>query len=688
MTATTTDPTTIPTTTAPAVAPERPDATLPLPTSLAYGLTGFYLVGVAVLLVSIALSDTSWETALIAHQLHNVDLAAVLGVLVLRRRPGHVIGWVLVGIGAFESLCLYSRAWHFLGLPAGAVVEDTFSGFFVPASSLLLIALPQLFPDGRLLSRRWRPLAWFGLLACTVLTVQFLLGGHNPEATAGFLLLGLAAVGSLVSAVLRFRASRDTQRQQFKWVIYGFAVSGTLLAIGVVQVVTVDGDTLSSSLQSLLAQGLLPVAFAVAVVRDRLYDIDVVINRTLVFATLAAFITAVYAGIVVGLGRLLPFTDGDLGLSIAATALVAVAFEPVRVRVQHRANQLVYGRRATPYEALAAMTTAVGGGTDPGVPLAEAARLLAAGTGAAAAAVWVARDGRLDPVGSVGPATAPVPLDGGALPTMPGADLVVPVEHEGALVGALSLAKRPGEGVSSADRQLVAELAGQATLLLANTRLRARLSDRLVELRASRRRLLAAQDEARHALERNLHDGAQQEVVALKIKLGLARTLATREDAPELAERLAATGVVADRAVETLREVARGIYPPLLESDGLGAALGAVGRRAEVLVTVLDRGTSRYPREVEATAYFCAVEAVANTAAHAHASQVHVELGATEEQFTLTATDDGLGFDPATTPRGAGLTHMIDRAQAAGGSLVVTSRPAHGTTVTLTLTLG
>ena len=281
-------------------------------------------------------------------------------------------------------------------------------------------------------------------------------------------------------------------------------------------------------------------------------------------------------------------------------------------------------------------------------------------------------------------APMPMTLSGREAPELDGA-FIQPVHHEGNLVGALSLSKRPGEGLSSADRRLVQELAGQAALLLANTRLRSRLSDRLEELRTSRRRMLAAHDRARHALERDLHDGAQQELVALKVKLGLARTIATREGAPGVADRLADAAGIADQAVDTLRDVARGIYPPLLESEGLAAALSAQARGSDLAVTVLDRTDTRYSRDIEATAFFCVREALRNAAQHSGAEHAHVELDGNATHLSAVVSDDGVGFDPDTTPPGDGLTHMIDRADAAGGVLGIDSQPGHGTTITLTL---
>jgi len=684
---------------------ERSAATLPLPGWLA---TAFAIAAVATAAVTpfaLAAAGVNLTEAVDGYYVQSCVLFAVLGAVILAKRPGHVIGWILVAIGAFDMISrlvgayiLFSLgdvarsssgsvAYTFDEFPAQVTVLALFQWTWVPSLAGLAIALPMFMPDGRLLSPRWRPLAIAGVAATALLSLNLALVEvvdipRFIEVGIGTL-MGLVMLASLVPLVLRFRRSTGTERQQLKWVFYGLAIGIPLLAIGVLGYYFGIGGYFS-----IAPFVIIPVTITIAVLRYRLYDIDIVIGKSLVFLVLAAFITTVYAAIVVGLGRLLPIGDNSLGLAIAATALVAVAFEPVRVRVQHWANRLVYGTRATPYEVLAAMTARIGESADPAAVLGEAARLLAEGTGAGQAVVWVAQEGRLvarATAGDSGAGPAAVGLVGAGLPDLPGADLVQPVRQDGQLVGALSLTKRPGEGVSSADRRLVEELAGQAALLLANTRLRSRLADRLTELRASRQRMLAAQDRARRALERDLHDGAQQELVALKVKLGLARTIATREGAVELAARLGETSTIADLAVDTLRDVARGIYPPLLESEGLAAALSAQARRADLSVTVLDRADRRYPREVEATAYFCAVEAIQNAVRHAHARHAHIELDGTDSNMTVIVTDDGDGFDADATTYGSGLTHMTDRADSAGGTLSVTSRPGHGTTITLTL---
>ena len=633
---------------------------------------------------------------------------AILGAVVVTRQPRNPVGWLLILIGFFFMYIAASNEYYLQVVLNGtgetsditpyALSVGNWAWLFSMVPSFTF--LPLLFPTGRPLSPRWRMLAWFTGIAVTLTFVGSAfkagplegmpvvpnpLGVDHPAvelaATVGTYLLLPAALASIASLILRYRRSSGTERQQIKWV----ASASMLLPVALFAGWGIAPD--ASWPLILIALLIVAIAVTVAMLRYRLYDIDVVINKAVVFALLAGFITAVYAGVVVGLGRLLPVGQGNLGLAIMATALVAVAFEPVRLRVQHWANRLVYGKRATPYETLAAMTGKLGESADPSTALNEAATLLADGTGAAQAVVWVAREGMLVPRAIAGSQTdppAPMPLDGNELPELDGV-VVQAVRHEGHLVGALSLAKRPGEGLSSADRRLVEELAGQAALLLANTRLRSRLSDRLEELRASRQRMLAAHDRARHTLERDLHDGAQQELVALKVKLGLARTIATREGATALATRLTDAVTVADEAVDTLRGVAQGIYPPLLESEGLAAALSAQARRTDLSVTLLDRTSTRYSREIEATAFFCVREALMNTALHASAENAHVELDGSDTGLTVVVTDDGVGFDPDSTPTREGLSHMHDRADAAGGTLDVASQPGHGTTITLKL---
>ena len=228
--------------------------------------------------------------------------------------------------------------------------------------------------------------------------------------------------------------------------------------------------------------------------------------------------------------------------------------------------------------------------------------------------------------------------------------------------------------------RLVESACAAAGLSLDNERLAAELRARLVDLQASRARLVSAADDARRRIERDLHDGAQQQLVALKISLGLARQLMT--SSPEAADLLAQTERQAADALEELRELARGIYPPLLADLGLRAALEAQARKAAVPVTVEAPAVNRYPQEIEAAVYFCVLEALQNVAKYARASAVRVTLGSQGQCLVFTVDDDGQGFDPATTQKGTGLQGISDRLAALGGTIDIASAPGHGTRIT------
>ena len=270
----------------------------------------------------------------------------------------------------------------------------------------------------------------------------------------------------------------------------------------------------------------------------------------------------------------------------------------------------------------------------------------------------------------------------GTLPAMHGVTRAVEVRYQGDLLGALSVSKRRSEALTPIEQKLVDDLAHQAGLVLKNVGLSADLRARLDDLRASRQRLVSAQDVERRRLERNLHDGAQQHLVALKVKLGLAEMLLLRDPA-KVAAILEQLKGDADETLETLRDLARGIYPPLLADKGLVVALESQARKATVPVRVEAAGVARYAQDVEATVYFCVLEALQNVQKYAGASHVVVRLRASTDPATLTfeVEDDGAGFDTATARKGAGLTNMNDRMDALGGKVEVISHPGDGTRV-------
>ena len=228
------------------------------------------------------------------------------------------------------------------------------------------------------------------------------------------------------------------------------------------------------------------------------------------------------------------------------------------------------------------------------------------------------------------------------------------------------------EPLRRAGQQLVADVASQAGLVLANAGL-------IEDLRASRQRLVAAQDEERRRLERNLHDGAQQDLVALAIKVRLGATVEDMAQAKEIFGELQAD---ATGALENLRDLARGIYPPLLADLGLTAALGAQGSKSPVPVAVESDEIGRFPQDIEAAVYFCCLEALQNTAKYAHASCARICFQVQNGTLRFTVSDDGAGYDTSRTPMGSGQRNMADRLAALGGRLEVRSAPGQGTTIT------
>ena len=251
---------------------------------------------------------------------------------------------------------------------------------------------------------------------------------------------------------------------------------------------------------------------------------------------------------------------------------------------------------------------------------------------------------------------------------------IVPVRHQGELLGAVSIEKKPGESLTPTERKLVSDLGSQPGLLRQDVAL-------IADLRASRQRLVAAQDDERRKLERNLHDGAEQQLVALAVKLRLAESLAERDPSATktmLTDLRTETG----EALESLRDLARGIYPPLLADKGLAAALESQARKGSVPTEVRSEGIGRYPPDVESAVYFCALEALNNVAKYAGATRAEVRLAQADGKLTFEVSDDGEGFDPAQTAYGTGLQAMADRLDAIGGTLKVHSQPGKGAQVT------
>jgi signal transduction histidine kinase len=380
-------------------------------------------------------------------------------------------------------------------------------------------------------------------------------------------------------------------------------------------------------------------------------------------------------------------------LSVLATTVVALSFARVQAALERVAIRWGLGG-ATPYDVLSHFSDAVTSAYANDELPARMAMLLAQGTGAKWAQVWLNVSGRVALA-----ATWPADIDADRSPPLrTPEDIVVtddglrtlPVRHGGQLLGLLRLQERPGLALTLVEERLFAGLAAQAGLVLRWVGLQAELDDRRAELvvrseeiRASRERLIETQDAERSRLERDLHDGAQQHLVALTVNLRLALTIVGRSP-KRAATVLAEQAVAADVAIETLSALSRGIYPGQLADEGLGAALRSAVAGSAMPVAIDTDGLARLPAPVEATLYFCGMEAIQNAAKHSQAGRVSVRVDENPDRWRLTVTDDGSGFDQtqATASSGVGLANMRDRLDAIGGSVEILSSERTGTTVT------
>jgi len=649
-------------------------------------------------------------------------LYATLGALIVRR-AGNVIGWMLIGIGGAQAISWLASTYAVFGvahpgtLPApelaGLLGEWSFIPVFTGIGFMLL-----LFPSGRLPSPRWRPWAGLGLLATALTMVGFVVrprlmalpapGGaslmlENPLGVRSLgpvlstVLIGtvnglavLATVilaAAFVSLAVRYRSGGREVRQQIKWIaLAAVAVAGCQAAALLATAITGD----ASNPVTVTAYVVIPVTvlfgipaiITLAILKYGLYQIDVIINRAVQYGLLSATLTGVYAGIVVGIGTLAGYAGGPV-LTVAAAVTIAVLFQPVRHRARLVANRLVYGQRATPYQVLADFAEDMAGQLDFDTALDRMASILAGATGAVRVEIWIRVGAQLRPQvtwprGSAPPAAVPL-LDDSELPAFELATRAVAVRHGDELLGALAIQKPRNEPITAAEDKLLAHLASQAGLVLRNVRLTAELQATIDDLRASRLRLVRAQDEERQRIERNLHDGAQQQLVALTVQLSLLEDSAG--DFGEVRQMTGQLRAGLRAALDDLRALARGIYPPLLADQGLGPALRAQAGRAPLPVLVEADGIGRYPRDAEAAVYFCILEALQNTAKYARASQAAVALSCPGSHLEFTVSDDGTGFDTAKATYGTGLQGMADRLAAAGGTLRINSAPGLGTTI-------
>jgi signal transduction histidine kinase len=613
-----------------------------------------------------------------------------VGALLVLRRAGGVLGPLFLFIGIQIPLVSAVQAYVYAALAHGLAGADWAAWFFQASIglSLSLFLIVQLFPNGRPLSPRWRILAWLTvLLSATAFVVPAL--GVVPEFPVNFpgivhplqvLPASVAAaldgfVGMMnavlfaacaVEIVVRYRRSSGDERAQLKWFAAAAVVAATGFAIGILTIQS------GPAIVFALLTPLIPVAAGIAILKYHLYDIDLVISKTLVVALLAVFIAAIYVAIVVGIGSLFG-TSTSPALSLVATVLVAVLFQPARTRANHVANRLVYGERATPYEVMAGFSERVADAVSTDEVLPQMAEAAGRGVGAIEATVRVRLPAGLERVEHWSSGTNERAAD----------PWTIEIAYQGEIVGDLTVTKPASDPLAPAEQDLLRDLTSQAGLALHNVRLTEELSIRLRELdeqaaalRVSRERLVTARDAQRRGLQRDIHEGPEHQL------LDIGRRLEAVERPDEL-------DVLTDQANATLdglRDLARGIFPPLLAEQGVVAALLAHIRKVGANATVEASaafGGRRFDPDTEAGVYFCCLQAIQNVIRHADNAACVVRLDLDGDDIAVEIHDEGRGFDVSATPRGMGLEIVQDRVDALDGALEVTTAPGRGTTVSL-----
>ncbi len=623
----------------------------------------------------------------------SVLACAVVGGIAASRLPTNPVGWFfLVSALSFATVVLTNEyATYGLltdpgSLPLAWAMVWPQSWLWVPGAVLILAFVPLYFPDGRLVSGRWRPVVWFAI-AFSVLGALYsaFLPGEIQE--SGFvnpfgieepqpfiemigvgmlpLWLGLLVL-SAVSVVTRFRRSGGEERQQVKWLAYAaLVVPAWFLVSPAVEAVA---PTLFDVLDPLAFAGI-PIAAGMAILRYRLYDIDIVINRTLVYGALTTCVVGIYVLLVAYMGALLHAED-NLLISLIATGVVAVAFAPLRERFQRGVNRLMYGERDDPYAVLSCLGQRLKGTTTPEAVLPAIVETVAQSLKLPYAAIALKRDdGTFETIAARGsPRAEPI---------------ILPLAYSMETIAQLILSPRaPGERFGPADRRLLGDLARHAEAAAYALRLTA-------DLQRSRERLVNAREEERRRLRRDLHDGLGPQLATLTLKLDAARNLLGQE--PRAADALlVGLKTQIQAAISDIRRLVYDLRPPALDELGLIPAIGeqaiSYGQHGLNVSLETPEKLPPLPAAVEVAAYRIVQESLTNVSRHAQARMCHVKLSIGDE-LQLEVTDDGVGL-PEDRRAGVGLSWMRERAAELGGTCVVEPLgPARGTRVLARLPL-
>lgn len=633
-----------------------------------------------------------------------IVLWGACAVVVLIRRPHEAMGRILAVSTVISGGGLAASG---AGGDAGELIGWVALALMPSLAMHTVLGLP----DGRVESTALRRTVWLYHASSVVLGVVLwtVRPGHWLPVAGSTV---IAAVIAITGSVARYNRTRALERQRMQWFGWSVAVTGVL---GVVfaalwLLANVRG---SAGLFGAIALAPIPVSFVVASSSRSVARIDRILAHTVSVGGLAALIVVTYALIVVGLGRIPGRGERTLLLlSMAAAAVAALLYIPTRERLASVANKIVYGELHAPDEVLRTFGSRLSRAIPLDELLLQMAESLRKTFSLDLVEVWTGTGGVLDRAVSdpdrgtaqlqIGPKEQPVVARAGVsgnawikiwLPALlAGREdamvRVAPVAHSGELLGLIVIQRGEAAGLFGEENERVlAELARQIGLALHNVQLDSALQASLDELRqqaedlrASRERIVAAGDAERRKFERDLHDGLQQHLVALKVNLRLAENMAG--DPAVVTQILQDLGVAVQETIEEARRLSHGIFPKVLIDRGLGPALESAAGRSALPVTVDVADLPRAKPETETAVYFCCLEALQNAAKHAgDGSRATVTVRAEDGVLRFEVADDGAGFDTAAMGTGHGFINMRDRIGAIGGRLDVTSRPGEGTRI-------
>lgn len=572
--------------------------------------------------------------------------------------------------------------------------------------------LELVIPDGSFLKPSHRTFVVAGYAVATASGLALGLTDHVPAVAAVAATIVAALLLGLPVAHHRYRTSSGVVRQRLQLVGCATAVIVEVAILVAALRLLVDWPSHAGEVAA-AATALVPVALAAGRSSKISRNVDRVLVHTVSATGLTAVVVAVYLVVVIGLGRAPADEERALlVLSMVAAAVAAIAYVPARERLAESANRLVYGERHPPDEVLRTWGSRLSRSIPMDELLLQLAESLRKVLVLRRAEIWTGTPDRLELAVSVpdrpaaplllGPEEQPVVTRAGVtgnawleiwLPALledrPASQLrVAPAAHSGTLLGLL-VVERPvdGDAFTDEDDRVLTELARQVGLALHNVQLDSALQESLEnlqraneDLQASRARIVATGDAERRRIERNLHDGAQQHLVALAVNLRLTKDILA-DDPASAAEMLDALADAVKDTIQELRDLAHGIYPPLLMDSGLPEALRAAANRSPLAVTVRADDLGRFPQEVEAAVYFCCLEALQNAAKHAPDAAVEVAVTADDGVLRFAVQDDGPGFDAAHATGGQGFTNMSDRVGAIGGTVEWRSAPGEGASI-------